>query len=269
MSAGKSQINIPMLMFAEELEEGPTQMVTDRCHMTTLSLLQDFMEQITHDITLSAFAKEKKSRQPCMTCGAVHNSRNGTGTNYVSRPGQDIYGRAKLQAADSALYFECLNCTRKIAASRYAAHLERCLGGRGSRGRAAASILSSALPAVSPMSMSPSTPYGTDDEPPTKQITKKRRVQNGIAKAASIRQPSPATTTTSNSSGDMDGSEGQGHRNGHMTDRTHLGNHNHSKSKVSKVSNKKSSPVLSDFSDNTGIYDDDDEDGTVKSELVE
>ncbi|VVT56774.1 uncharacterized protein SAPINGB_P005261 [Magnusiomyces paraingens] len=43
---------------------------------------------------------------------------------------EDMYG---IEKSTEPRYFECLNCTRKIAGSRFAAHLERCLGGRNSR----------------------------------------------------------------------------------------------------------------------------------------
>ncbi|KAK9478469.1 hypothetical protein V1514DRAFT_330792 [Lipomyces japonicus] len=160
MSSAESQINLPKL---------------------SLTIFHDILQPITHDLTLEAFTREKRSRMPCPSCGAVHNSRSpspGHG-HYVSKPGLDIYGRTKQAASDSASYFECVNCSRKIASSRYAAHLERCLSGRGAtRSKNAASSSSAAL---SLDSASPSSPYVTDDDSPVK-ATKRRKVGNGLAK---------------------------------------------------------------------------------------
>ncbi|ODQ79832.1 hypothetical protein BABINDRAFT_13437 [Babjeviella inositovora NRRL Y-12698] len=46
---------------------------------------------------------------------------------------RDIYGNEGLKQADASRYFVCSNCTRKIAGSRFAAHVDRCLGGRLAR----------------------------------------------------------------------------------------------------------------------------------------
>lgn len=63
------------------------------------------------------------------------NSRNNspntellTRTEYYNVPGRDVFGNEKIP--DSARLFECTNCQRKIAGSRFAAHIDRCLGGR-------------------------------------------------------------------------------------------------------------------------------------------
>lgn len=42
--------------------------------------------------------------------------------------GKDIFGSDKV--SDSSVYFVCDNCGRNIAGSRFAAHINRCLGGR-------------------------------------------------------------------------------------------------------------------------------------------
>ncbi|CEP25068.1 unnamed protein product [Cyberlindnera jadinii] len=62
-------------------------------------------------------------------------SRNGTPANemtvrqaFVSIQGRDVFGNEKIP--DSSRYFECRNCQRRIAGNRFAAHIDRCLGGR-------------------------------------------------------------------------------------------------------------------------------------------
>ncbi|KAK7208002.1 hypothetical protein BZA70DRAFT_272705 [Myxozyma melibiosi] len=154
--------------------------------LMSLSLLEDLLQPLTHDIFLTAFTREKRSRLPCPSCGAIHNSRASPAAqsalgkgNYVNKPGLDIYGQPKQQASDPNSYYECSNCARKIAVSRYAAHLERCLSGRSTRTRNAANSNSGTQSVASPMSMSPSSPYVTEDEPSTpKPATKKRKIAN-------------------------------------------------------------------------------------------
>ncbi|KAK9448780.1 uncharacterized protein V1518DRAFT_418204 [Limtongia smithiae] len=197
----------------------------------SMSLFQDLLQPVMHDIAVAALTREKRSRQPCPSCGCVHNSRAGaevsaasspssassssgssaTSTtssalgkgNYVSRPGLDIYGRAKQQASDANMYFDCPNCSRKIAAARSAAHLERCLSGRAARNsRNAATTASSAVHSAvaSPMAMSPSSPYVTDDEvAPQKPAPKKRKLANGTSKAQQQHNAGTGSKTTPSS----------------------------------------------------------------------
>ncbi|KAK9316639.1 hypothetical protein V1522DRAFT_400772 [Lipomyces starkeyi] len=238
MSSSQPQISLPLL---------------------SLSLLQDLVQPITHDIALEAFSREKRSRQPCPSCGAIHNSRASSGAvgkgHYVDRPGQDIYGRAKQHASESGSYFECANCARKVAASRYAAHLERCLGGRGARNKNAA-VSSSAPTIASPMSLSPSSPYVTEDEsPPTKPAAKRRKV-NGTAKGqqhahgVSTMPNSPATNNggheldNHSDPGEITGRSSAKTAPGRSSEKTLPGMSSYHKSQVSKFLDRVGSPIL-------------------------
>ncbi|KAJ8101227.1 hypothetical protein POJ06DRAFT_289711 [Lipomyces tetrasporus] len=224
----------------------------------SLSLLQDLVQPITHDIALVAFSKEKRSRQPCPSCGAIHNSRASSGVvgkgHYIARPGQDIYGRVKQNASESGSYYECNNCARKVAASRYAAHLERCLGGRGARNKNAAST---AATIASPLSLSPSSPYVTEDEsPPTKPALKKRKVGNGTAKVQQHAQgvsTMPNSPSTSNGVHELDNHSDPGESTGRSSAKTVPGKSgekmlsgmsSHHKSQVSKFLDRMGSPIL-------------------------
>ncbi|KAK9465101.1 hypothetical protein V1512DRAFT_75232 [Lipomyces arxii] len=242
MSSSQAQINLPLL---------------------SLSLLQDIIQPITHDIVLSAVSREKQSRQPCPSCGATHNSRAVGKSNYVSRPGQDIYGRVKQKAGDSSSYFACTNCARKIAASRYAAHLERCLGGRGSRNRkywfltfdSLAATSSAAQSMASPMS-SPPSPYVSDDDSFPKPSYKKRKLMNSSAKSHSQHAHGISTAPNSPSSLLAAGStENDNYSDPGTTERSNekrfadktlpsMGSHL-PKSQVSKFFDRTGSPVLS------------------------
>lgn len=48
---------------------------------------------------------------------------------YSTLANKDIFGqdRLKLKTQDSARYFECVNCQRKIAGARFAQHVNKCL----------------------------------------------------------------------------------------------------------------------------------------------
>ncbi|KAK9462355.1 uncharacterized protein V1516DRAFT_689246 [Lipomyces oligophaga] len=249
--------------------------------MLSLSLLEDLLQPVTHDLILSSLAREKRSRQPCVSCGAIHNSRASTGTgagtgaigkgNFVCKPGVDIYGHGKQQSSDSIVYFACLNCSRKIASSRYAAHLQRCLGGRASRNKSAIGTVgaTSTVAVASPMSMSmsPSSPYITDDDsPPTKNgsgtSTKKRKLGNGISStsarisngtqyphkqqhikseaASPAAQSDPGTTTARPDNGGMAGKSLPGARS--RSDKTVPGSISNSPARKNKHGND--SPLL-------------------------
>ncbi|KAK9253876.1 hypothetical protein V1507DRAFT_457114 [Lipomyces tetrasporus] len=227
--------------------------------LLSLSLLQDLVQPITHDIALVAFSKEKRSRQPCPSCGAIHNSRASSGVvgkgHYIARPGQDIYGRVKQNASESGSYYECNNCARKVAASRYAAHLERCLGGRGARNKNSAA--STAATIASPLSLSPSSPYVTEDEsPPTKPALKKRKVGNGTAKVQQHAQgvsTMPNSPSTSNGVHELDNHSDPGESTGRSSAKTVPGKSgekmlsgmsSHHKSQVSKFLDRMGSPIL-------------------------
>ncbi|KAK9365777.1 hypothetical protein V1509DRAFT_632111 [Lipomyces kononenkoae] len=236
--------------------------------LLSLSLLQDLVQPITHDIALEAFSREKRSRQPCPSCGAIHNSRASSGAigkgHYIARAGQDIYGRAKQHASVSGSYFECTNCTRKVAGSRYAAHLERCLGGRGTRNKNV--VTSSSAPSIaSPMSLSPSSPYVTEDEsPPIKPATKKRKMANGTAKGqqhalgVSTMPNSPATT---NGAHELDNYSDPGEvtvksssktGSSRSSEKTLPGMSSHHKSQVSKFLDRVGSPTLQSADNSSG-----------------
>ncbi|KAK9239329.1 hypothetical protein V1525DRAFT_398474 [Lipomyces kononenkoae] len=236
--------------------------------LLSLSLLQDLVQPITHDIALEAFSREKRSRQPCPSCGAIHNSRASSGAvgkgHYIARPGQDIYGRAKQHASESGSYFECTNCARKVAGSRYAAHLERCLGGRGTRNKN--TVTSSSAPSIaSPMSLSPSSPYGTEDEsPPTKPATKRRKMVNGTAKSQQHAQgvsTMPNSPVTSNGVHELDSHSDPGEvagrsiakaGHGRSSEKTLPGMSSHHKSQVSKFLDRVGSPTLLSADNHSG-----------------
>ncbi|KAK9470629.1 uncharacterized protein V1510DRAFT_422579 [Dipodascopsis tothii] len=129
----------------------------------SVGLLQDLVQPLSYEIALKAFYEAKGSQVPCARCSSLKCK------HYVQQASKDIYGR---DSTPETSYFECANCARKISGARYAAHLERCLSGRNTRNKAAASIAQST---ASPASVSPSSPYVTEDESPPKP--RKRRAE--------------------------------------------------------------------------------------------
>lgn len=53
---------------------------------------------------------------------------NGGSKVAIERKVGDIYGHDK--TIENGRYFNCDNCGREIAGNRFAAHVDRCLGGR-------------------------------------------------------------------------------------------------------------------------------------------
>lgn len=46
--------------------------------------------------------------------------------HYVKRPGLDVWGKS--YTVNNLPSYDCVNCQKPIASSRYAPHLEKCLG---------------------------------------------------------------------------------------------------------------------------------------------
>ncbi|ODV84482.1 hypothetical protein CANARDRAFT_29031 [[Candida] arabinofermentans NRRL YB-2248] len=82
--------------------------------------------------------------------GSLGNSRDGSGYNTGSNTGtpqpdqvrlngigqgqghsnESVNGNGISINGGTDLYFKCLNCDRKISGNRFAAHIDKCLGGR-------------------------------------------------------------------------------------------------------------------------------------------
>ena len=88
----------------------------------SVGIYDNLITSLVQDIVARETAKQRllNARYP----DAVPYHRDDTGA-------LDIHGQPKTQ--ESSRYFMCKNCGREISANRFAAHLERCLGGRGGR----------------------------------------------------------------------------------------------------------------------------------------
>lgn len=128
-------------------------------------LLYDLMRPLTHEVTANAYEKEKRVRSiygrsftatpPSATNGQTPSGRAKASAveeivgrpAYSKQPGKDIYGNQK---ETDTRYFECSNCGRQIAGSRFAAHVQRCLSGRKARRGGATDYSAYNSPSVSP-----------------------------------------------------------------------------------------------------------------------
>lgn len=74
-------------------------------------------------------------RQQTLACMSRHLALQSTvgdktdSIHFTDDSTKDIFGqdRSKLKSVESAKYFVCDNCTRKIAGGRFAQHVNKCL----------------------------------------------------------------------------------------------------------------------------------------------
>lgn len=111
-------------------------------------ILEELLKPMAHEATLQAYEREKTIRQkygegfiakPILESSKAANlPKTKAGQKleipgriiYSKESGKDIYGNEK---SAQTKYFECPGCKRKVASSRFAAHIERCLSGRNAR----------------------------------------------------------------------------------------------------------------------------------------
>ncbi|CAI46282.1 hypothetical protein POMI540_1178 [Schizosaccharomyces pombe] len=84
------------------------------------TIFENLLKDYTHELTQTVHKNAKLSLQKCPAC-------NKHCRQYCTKPGYDIYGNS-VQTPSNVPYYSCLMCKREIAASRYAAHLEKCKG---------------------------------------------------------------------------------------------------------------------------------------------
>lgn len=118
----------------------------------SLEILQDLLEPLVCDIVVESLLKEKVLRdrygslldpKPLNSDGELSNRMDIVDNKLVfagaqlrssniSKPSNGGSQTTNGSGANGANgdYFQCSNCDRKIAGSRFAAHLDKCLGGR-------------------------------------------------------------------------------------------------------------------------------------------
>jgi len=89
------------------------------------SIYLDLIDDATLEVCYEMH-KKAKSGLLCVSCDSLN-------TEIVNRPGSDIFGQTQTDMENNSESFECVNCKRAVMASRYAPHLEKCMGyGRNS-----------------------------------------------------------------------------------------------------------------------------------------
>ncbi|ODV79224.1 SAGA-associated factor 11 [Suhomyces tanzawaensis NRRL Y-17324] len=87
------------------------------------SLLKDMLENIVRQHTLVNIANRISIQK---TVGSANGS---SFSNTLVGSNRDIFGqdKQKLKSTETARYFQCENCSRKIAGARFAQHISKCL----------------------------------------------------------------------------------------------------------------------------------------------
>lgn len=100
------------------LENLPQEMASEVLRATCNEIIDDLTMEIVFEMH-----KKLKLGQLCLSCNSIET---------VDRAGYDIFGQV-VSRTPTAEAFECINCKRQVHPSRFAPHLEKCMGqGRNS-----------------------------------------------------------------------------------------------------------------------------------------
>ncbi|KAL4215865.1 hypothetical protein AB4K20DRAFT_1876023 [Rhizopus microsporus] len=83
------------------------------------ALAEDLINECIYNVVMDAHREIKKENSICQICQTKCK-------HYVKKPGLDIWGKS--YNASTLPFYECVNCQKSISATRYAPHLEKCLG---------------------------------------------------------------------------------------------------------------------------------------------
>ncbi|KAK6465706.1 hypothetical protein DFJ63DRAFT_333125 [Scheffersomyces coipomensis] len=90
------------------------------------SLFEDMISIIIRQQTLQALTNHISRTQQT---SSIPTAQTYTKEFNQRDPNKDIFGqdKIKLKTSETSRYFPCENCGRKIAGSRYAQHINKCL----------------------------------------------------------------------------------------------------------------------------------------------
>ncbi|CAO3632157.1 unnamed protein product [Mucor hiemalis] len=83
------------------------------------SLLEDLIDECIYDVISDVHKDVKQENSTCQICQTECK-------HYVKRPGYDVWGKS--YTVNNLPSYNCVNCQKTIASTRYAPHLEKCLG---------------------------------------------------------------------------------------------------------------------------------------------
>ncbi|KAI8885469.1 hypothetical protein K501DRAFT_215655 [Backusella circina FSU 941] len=83
------------------------------------SILGDLIDECMHDVLFDTHRDLKQENLICQICQSKCR-------HYVKRQGYDVWGKS--YTVNNLPSYECVNCQKTIASTRYAPHLEKCLG---------------------------------------------------------------------------------------------------------------------------------------------
>jgi len=155
-------------------------------HQLSIMLMSVYLELVDDICLETCFEMHKKVKLGllCVNCDTV-------ASDIINKPGLDIFGQTinDIQTTES---FECVNCRRSVMASRYAPHLEKCMGFGRSSSRIATKRLVSAVNKMKSLNESEESDSDRDYNPTEKQKNKKlgkksrKNIKNGTKEYLSL-----------------------------------------------------------------------------------
>ncbi|KAH8554600.1 hypothetical protein BGW37DRAFT_480333 [Umbelopsis sp. PMI_123] len=142
--------------------------IADSKATIAFSLLENLIEECIFDVLLVVHKDLRTRSSVCQICKTKCQG-------YVNKAGCDIFGNSFTSA--NLPSYECVNCHKMFPATRYAPHLEKCLG---LAGRQSSRVANRRMGSQSPymaVNMSEDSMGGSDIEPNT--LEKKRRKAMG------------------------------------------------------------------------------------------
>jgi len=89
-----------------------------------LEIYTEILDEISTEVCFDIH-KQLKLGSLCLNCDSV--------LDFVDKPGSDVFGQLTSAQRSSNESFDCPHCSRPVIASRFAPHLEKCMGlGRNS-----------------------------------------------------------------------------------------------------------------------------------------
>jgi len=158
-----------------------TNTIPDSKATIAFSLLENLLDECIFDVLLGVHKDLRTRSSICQICQTKCQG-------YVNKAGCDIFGNSYTSA--NLPSYECVNCHKMYPATRYAPHLEKCLG---LAGRQSSRVASRRMGSQSPymtVNMSEDSMGGSDIEP--NSFEKKRRralgkISNDLTRLKKIR----------------------------------------------------------------------------------
>ncbi|KAI9004905.1 hypothetical protein CLU79DRAFT_782130 [Phycomyces nitens] len=112
------QKSIPKLLLDAGDKDSPKEIPNTKATLA-FGLFGDLIDECIYDVLSKVHRDTKRALETCQLCQTKCRS-------YVVRPNTDIFGNH--YNVNNLPSYKCMNCDNTIASTRYAPHLEKCLG---------------------------------------------------------------------------------------------------------------------------------------------